>query len=73
MTKSTLVWMSWVGENRVLAGKAGAIDVVVATMRVHVDNVCVFEQACKALINMCYNGAICYLLGWKGRFSDVLC
>ena len=46
------------GENKVLAGKAGAIDAVVAAMRAHVDNAGVAEQACLAMRNVCLrNGA----------------
>ena len=40
------------GENQVLAGKAGAIDAVVAAMRAHVGNAGVSEQACLALDTM---------------------
>ncbi len=42
-------------ENKVLAGKAGAIDAVVAAMRAHVDNAGVSEQACWAMWNICAN------------------
>ena len=45
------------GENQVLAGKAGAIDAVVAAMRAHVGNAGVLEQACWAMWNICVNGA----------------
>ena len=45
------------GENKVLAGKAGAIDAVVAAMRAHVGNAGVSEQACWAMKNICVNGA----------------
>ena len=38
------------GENQVLAGKAGAIDAVVAAMRAHVGNAGVLEQACGARV-----------------------
>ena len=48
------------GENLVLAGKAGAIDAVVAAMRAHVDNAGVSEPACGALSCICLNnGAFC--------------
>ncbi len=50
------------GENKVLAGKAGAIDAVVAAMRAHVDNAGVLEQACWAMMNICINGA--FGVGW---------
>ena len=43
------------GENKVLAGKAGAIDAVVAAMRAHVGNAGVLEQACRAMNNICAN------------------
>ncbi len=43
------------GENQVLAGKAGAIDAVVAVMRAHVGNAGVLEQACRAMRNICGN------------------
>ncbi len=45
------------GENQVWAGMAGAIDAVVATMKTHVGNADVSEQACRALQNICINGA----------------
>ncbi len=48
------------GENKVLAGKAGAIDALVAAMRAHVGNSGVLEQACGAMWNICVNG-VC---GW---------
>ena len=43
--------------NRVLAGKAGAIDALVAVMRAHVGNAGVSKQACKAMWNICVDGA----------------
>ena len=46
-----------VGENEVLAGKAGAIDAVVAAMRAHVGNAGVSQWACSAMCNICVNGA----------------
>ena len=39
-----------------LAGKAGAIEAVVAAMRKHIDNADVSEQACGALNNICTDG-----------------
>ena len=45
-------------ENQVLAGKAGAIDAVVAAMRAHVGNAGVSENACRAMYNICVNGAL---------------
>jgi hypothetical protein len=44
-------------ENRVLAGRAGAIDAVVTAMREHANNTRVSEQACRALGNLCISGA----------------
>ena len=44
-------------ENKVLAGKAGAIDAVVAAMRAHVGNAGVLEQACDAMCRICLNGS----------------
>ncbi len=44
------------GENAVLAGKAGAIDAVVAAMRAHVGNAGVSERACGAIGNICIHG-----------------
>ncbi len=44
------------GENQVLAGKAGAIDAVVAAMRAHVGNAGVSEPACGAMWNICISG-----------------
>ena len=44
-------------ENKVLAGKAGAIDALVAAMRAHVGNAGVLEQACGTIRSICaYNG-----------------
>ncbi len=43
------------GENRVLAGKAGAIDAVVVAMRAHVGNAGVSELVCGAMLNICIN------------------
>ncbi len=45
-------------ENKLLAGKAGAIDAVVAAMRAHVGNAGVSGHACRALWNICLNGAL---------------
>ena len=39
-----------------LAGKAGAIDAVLAAMRAHADNAGVLEQACWAMQNIIING-----------------
>ena len=44
------------GENKVLAGRAGAIDAVVAAMRTHVGNAGVSQYACWAMSNICING-----------------
>ena len=50
-------------ENKVLAGKAGAIDAVVAAMRAHVGNAGVLQQGCGAMSNICNsNGALG--VGW---------
>ncbi len=38
------------------AGRAGAIDAVVAAMRAHVDDAIVSQQACGALQNICCTG-----------------
>ncbi len=47
------------GENCLLAGKAGAIDAVVAAMRAHVSHAGVLEFACKAMQNICFdNGTL---------------
>ena len=43
------------GHNQVLAGKAGAIDAVVAAMRAHVGNAGVSKQACSAVSSICVN------------------
>jgi hypothetical protein len=40
-----------------LAGKAGAIDAVVAAMRAHVDNAGVSESSCGALNKICFKGS----------------
>ena len=46
-----------IGDNKVLAGKAGAIDAVVAAMSAHVGNVGVSAEACRAMRLICVNGA----------------
>ena len=40
-----------------LAGKAGAIDAVIAAMRAHVGNAGVSKQAFSAMQTLCSNGA----------------
>ena len=46
------------GENRVLAGEAGAIDAVVAAMRAHVGDADASIEACGAMSYICAkNGA----------------
>ena len=52
------------GENRVLAGKAGAIDTVVAAMRAHVGNVGVSAHACMAMCNICKKNGV-FGVGWS--------
>ena len=49
-------------DNQALAGKAGAIDAVVAAMRAHVGNAGVSKQACRAMCNVCNNGELG--VGW---------
>ena len=39
------------------AGKAGAIDAVVAILRAHTGHAGVSEYACRAMNNICANGA----------------
>ncbi len=50
------------GENEVFAGKAGAIDAVVAVMRAHAGNTGVLEQACRAMCIVSINSEFC--VGW---------
>ena len=55
------------GENKVLAGKAGAIDAVVAVMRAHVGHAGVSEKACGAMVCFCFkNSAKCV---WVAMFG----
>ena len=42
-------------KNKVLAGKAGAIEAVVAAMRAHAGHAGVSEYACWAMVNICFN------------------
>ncbi len=55
----TLVWVDEVnshvglGQHAKLAGRTGAIDAVVAAMRVHVGNAGVSTEACLAVGKMC--------------------
>ena len=44
-----------VAKNRELAGRAGAIDALVAVIRVHIDNAAVSREAISALRNVCCN------------------
>ena len=69
-------WLSWesvcvciriADENKVLAGKAGAIDAVVAAMRAHVGSAGVSEQACRALCRICKNGRLCFVLNVNAK------
>ena len=50
-----IVCFATVDENKVLAGKAGAIDAVVAAMRAHVGNAGLSEQACETISIFCVN------------------
>ena len=43
-------------DNKVNAGRAGAIDVIVSAMRTHSNNAGVCEQGCWALRNITANG-----------------
>ena len=43
-------------DNKVMAGRAGAIDVIVSAMKTHSNNAGVCEQGCVALINITVNG-----------------
>ncbi len=63
-----IVLLVFSDENAMLAGKAGAIDAVVAAMRTHVDHAGVSEQACGALMNICKSGVLVSLFGWRGLF-----
>ena len=47
------------GENKVLAGKAGAIDAVVAVLRAHVGNAEVSKGAFQAITNICADDGAC--------------
>ena len=46
-----------------MAGKAGAIDAVVAAMRAHVGNAGVSKQACRAMCTICFNNGA-FGVGW---------
>ena len=45
-------------ENQLLAGMAGAIDAVVAAMKLHADNAGVLEHACGAMRSICFNTGV---------------
>jgi hypothetical protein len=48
-----ILFGSFADKTRVLAGKVGAIDAVLAIMRAHADNAGVFEQACLTMKHVC--------------------
>ena len=46
-------------DNRVKAGRAGAIDVITSAMKTHSNNAGVCEQGCRTLNNITYNNVYC--------------
>ena len=53
----------FVDENRILAGKAGAIDTLVAVMKANINQSSVILQASASMRYLCRNGAIDLLVG----------
>ena len=47
-------------DNRVTAGKCGAIEAVVSAMKTHLNNAGVCEKGCGALINITANNGKCH-------------
>ncbi len=61
IVSTVFVFFPVAGENQMLAGKAGAIDAVVAAMRAHIGNARVLKNACGAMCNICgSNGAFAF-------------
>ena len=48
--------LGFTADNQVKAGRAGAIDVIVSTMKTHSNNAGVCENGCGALKNITANG-----------------
>ena len=48
--------LGFTADNKVMAGRAGAIDVIVSAMKTHSNNAGVCEQGCGALGNIIMNG-----------------
>ena len=48
--------LGFTADNQVMAGGAGAIDVIVSAMKTHINNAGVCEQGCCALWNITVNG-----------------
>lgn len=40
------------GDNKIIAGKCGAINVILSTMKIHIDNADVCKEGCDALCNI---------------------
>lgn len=49
-------------ENKIRAGKIGAIAIVVKAMNTHIDNTDLILQGCNTLINTTVNGKMTYIL-----------
>ena len=48
--------LGFTADNKVKAGRAGAIDVIVSAMKTHINNAGVCEAGCRALSNITVNG-----------------
>ena len=47
--------LGFTADNQVMAGRAGAIDVIVSAMKTHINNAGVCEQGCGALCSITFN------------------
>ena len=48
--------LGFTADNKVMAGRAGAIDVIISAMKTHSDNAGVCEVGCGTLRNITFNG-----------------
>ena len=55
-TRCNDIFIGFTDDNKVKAGRAGAIDAIVSAMKTHSDNAGVCEQGCRALRNITVNG-----------------
>ena len=57
-TQCNDIFTGFTADNKVNAGRAGAIDVIVSAMRTHSNNAGVCEAGCGALKNITANGTL---------------